>query len=437
MKLPETGRNKDDVLEEMIDLRTKDADWRSGKTWSLVYHAGETVKTLRDDAYELFSSENALSPSAFPSVQKFENEVVSMTGDLLNAPRSAVGNMTSGGTESILLAVYTAREYARDNYPEVETPEIVLPETAHPSFAKAAHYFSLDTVRVETGTDYRADVERMRSAISDDTVMVVGSAPSYPHGVIDPIEEIGAMASNHGILCHVDSCIGGFMLGVMSEIGYSSPSFGFEVPGVTSVSVDPHKYGYTTKGGSVILYRNPDLREKQYFAFNDWPGGLYSTPNLTGTRPAGPIAGAWAVMQYLGEDGYQDIAEQTMETTERLLAGIDNIEELAVVSDPDMSLLAFESIADEVSISAVQEELESKDWVLGRNQQPPSIHLTVMYHHADVVDEFIEDLRSAVETARSIDREDDVSIYGSSQSLGSDDDVLSAARRELSKTFQL
>jgi len=257
----------------------------------------------------LFFSENALNPTVFPSLRRMETEVVAMTAALLGGDEHTVGNMTSGGTESLLMAVLTAREWGRAHKPDVQAPEMVLPATAHPAFEKAAHYFGVRPVHVPVGPDLRADVERMRAAITPRTVLLVGSAPSYPHGVVDPIVEIAQVAQEHGLLCHVDACVGGFELPFLRRLGYPVPDFDFQVPGVTSMSADLHKYGYAAKGASVVLYRDSALRRHQFFAYTDWPGGVYASATLAGTRPAGPIAAAWAVLHYLGEEGYLALAE--------------------------------------------------------------------------------------------------------------------------------
>ena len=240
--------------------------------------------------------------------------------------------MTTGGTESILMAMLTAREWGRANKPKIKQPEVVLPSTAHPAFDKAAHYFGLKLVRVPVGGDLRADVDAMRRAVTVDTVLVVGSAPSYPHGVVDPIAEIAKLAQERKILCHVDACVGGMMLPFVRKLGYPVPDWDFRVPGVTSISVDLHKYGYAAKGASVILYRDKALRRHQLFASTDWPGGIYASPTMTGTRPGGAIAAAWAVLNFLGEDGYLRIADTVMRTTVRLRDGINALDGLRIVS---------------------------------------------------------------------------------------------------------
>ncbi|MDZ7731264.1 MAG: aspartate aminotransferase family protein [Natrialbaceae archaeon] len=416
MQLPETGWDREAVLEEMADRRSGDADWESGRTWSLVYSAGEDVHEMRDEAYTRFASENALNPLAFPSVLNFENDIVRMVADLMG-DSTASGNVTSGGTESILCAVYAARERARDER-GITDPTIVMPETAHPAWAKAAHYFGLESIRTETREDWRADPDAMADAISDRTALVVVSAASYPHGVVDPVEEIAPIAAEHDTWCHVDACIGGFVLPFLEDLGYDVPAYDFSVPGVTSISVDPHKYGYTAKGVSTILYRDSSLRRHQYFAFDGWPGGIYVAPNMQGTRPAGPMAAAWAVMQFIGRDGYHELVEEAMAAAESITEAIEATDELAVVSDPDMTLLAIESTDPDVNPWTVERELSQKGWEIERQQAPRSIHLSAMAHHRPIVDEFVDDLHEAIAVAKADDtREETAPLYGLSGTL--------------------
>ena len=424
MALPEEGRDREALLEEMEARRAGDAEWSEGRTWSLVYSAGKEVHEVRDEAYEKFASENALNPLAFPSVLGFENEVVGMVADMMGSD-DAVGNVTSGGTESILCAVYSARERFRDLAdPGTERPKIVMPETAHPAWQKAAHYMNLEAVRTETRDDWRGDPESMEGEIDERTALVVVSAPSYPHGVVDPIEEIAGIAADNDIPCHVDACIGGFVLPFLEDAGYEVPDYDFSVEGVTSISADPHKYGYTAKGVSTLLYRDRELRRYQYYAFDGWSGGIYAAPNFQGTRPAGPIAASWAVMNYIGQDGYVELVEEKMEATERIAEHVADTDELAIVSDPDMCLLAIESTDEEVNAWTVQRELSDRGWELERQQDPRSMHLSVMAQHTPIIDEFLDDLDDSVEAAKASDTpEATAPLYGLSGNVEDGDDV--------------
>ncbi|RJQ10851.1 MAG: aspartate aminotransferase family protein [Bacillota bacterium] len=399
VRLPVKGASRDAVLAAMSASRAQDAKWRDARTWSLVYHAGDELTRLLTDAYTMFFSENGLNPMAFPSLKRFESEVVSMTAGLLGGDDQVVGNMTSGGSESLLMAVKTARDLARVERPDVDEPEMVLPDSAHPALLKAAHYFGVKPVRVPVRADFRADVEAMARAITPDTILLVGSAPSYPHGVIDPIADIGLLAAERGLSFHVDSCLGGFLLPFARRLGHAIPDFDLRVPGVTSISADVHKYGFAAKGASVILYRNSRIRRHQYFTFADWSGGLYASPTMTGTRPGGAIAAAWAVLNYLGEEGYLRLTETTMRTTEALMKGINAIDGLRVLGDPDMSVFAFAS--DSLDVYVVADLMDARGWHLDRQQMPSSLHLMVTPAHAGIVEAFLGDLRAVVQEVRS------------------------------------
>lgn len=396
--LPENGRSKEDVLKAMQAVREKDVKWQQGKAFSLVFYAGDQVAELLKEAYTLFFSENGLNPMAFPSLRKFETEVVAMSADLLGGDAQVCGNMTSGGTESILMAVKTAREWARANKPDVTLPEIILPATAHPAFHKAAHYFGVKTVIIPVRPDFRADVEAAREAVNSSTVLMVGSAPSYPQGVVDPIPELASIARQAGILLHVDACVGGFFLPFIRKLGYPVPDFDFGVAGVTSISADLHKYAYAAKGASVILYRNQELRRHQFFVSTDWSGGIYASPTMTGTRPGGAIAAAWAIMNFLGEKGYLEIAAAVMKTTIKLRDGIEPNPWVKVLSNPDMSILAIGS--DKLNIYEIGDEMTQRGWHLDRQQFPPSLHLTVNYAHTAVADDFLADLSDSISAVR-------------------------------------
>ena len=395
--LPRRGHTSDDVLGALESLRAGDVDWHGGKVFSLVFSAGDELTDMLKRAYTTYFAENALNPAAFPSLRRLESEVVEMTARLLGSDGSVVGNMTTGGTESILMAVKTAREWARVHRRRVAHPEMVLPSSAHPAFEKAAHYFGVRPVHVPVGDDFRADARAMRRAIGRRTVLVVGSAPSYPQGVVDPIEDIAALAARRGILCHVDACVGGFMLPFVRDLGRPVPAFDFQVPGVTSMSVDLHKYGYAPKGASVVLYRDAALRRLQYFAFADWPGGLYVSPTMTGTRSGGAIAAAWAALQRLGHEGYLEIAREVMGTVDALRQGIAAIPGLEILGEPAMSVMAIGSST--LDVYEVGDNMTARGWHLDRQQFPASLHLTVNRAHVGGATRFLDDLREAARIA--------------------------------------
>lgn len=391
---PPHGLPKDQILQTMRAAREHDVKWHEGRVFSLVFHAGDEISDLLKEAYTMFFAENGLNPTAFPSLRRFETEVVAMVASLLGSDGSVVGNMTTGGTESILLAVKTARDYARLNKPHIREPEMILPATAHPAFDKAAHYFEVKAIHTPVDANYQANVDAMRAAITPNTILLVGSAPQYPHGIVDPIPEIAQLAREHDLLCHVDACVGGMMLPFVRRLGYPVPDFDFRVPGVTSLSVDLHKYGYAAKGASLILYRTRELRRAQIFVHTDWAGGIYASPTMTGTRPGGAIAAAWAILNYLGEEGYTRIADVVMQTTKKIQEGIQRIDGLKIVGKPVMSVMAIAS--DKLDVYEIADEMTARGWHLDRQQFPPSLHLTINYAHAHSADAFLHDLAEAV-----------------------------------------
>ena len=377
----------------MRRARDHDAQWHNGRVFGLVYHISDEIDDLLKEAYTMFFSENGLNPTAFPSLSKFENEIVAMASNLLGGDDKVAGTMTSGGTESLLLAVKTARDYARAKR-GITAPEIILPTTAHPALDKAGEYFNVRMIHVPVRDDFRADVEATRRAITPNTIMLVGSAPSYPHGVVDPIRELAALAQEHGLLFHTDACVGGFMLPFVRKLGYPAPDFDLSVPGVTSISADLHKYAYAAKPASIVLYRTSELRRHQMFVSTDWPGGIYPSAGMAGSRPGGPIAAAWALLNYLGEDGYLEITDIVMRTAKVFQDGINALPDLKVLSNPEMSVFAIAS--DSLDVYDLADELALRGWLLDRQHFPPSLHVTVNYVHAQVAAEFLSDLETAV-----------------------------------------
>lgn len=395
VSLPDHGTPSDELFARMRERKAADADWRGGKTWSLIYPAGEEVDAVLHEANNLYLYENALNPFRFPSLADMEKEVVAMTARLLNGPPEASGSMTSGGTESILHAVRVARDRAKAERGVTE-PTLVIPFSAHPAFAKAAKYFGLDLVHIPLGDDLRADLAAAGRLVDDRTALVVGSAPNYPHGVVDPIPELSALAADRGVPFHTDACVGGFLLPFMERAGYDVPLFDFRVPGVSTMSADVHKYGFATKGASVVLHRNGEhVLQYQAFLYEDWPGGLYGSLALAGARPAAPIAAAWAVMNFLGVDGYVKLTRTTVSTARRLRAGIEGAG-LRIVGDPVASVLAFGSGGTDLDIMAVGDVMDDRGWGLDRQHGPDALHMMVSPAHERIVDDFLADLRYAV-----------------------------------------
>ncbi len=401
LRIPSDGRARDELLATMDAYRADDARWRDGRCFSLVYFAGEEHERTLMAAHERFFMENALNPMAFKSLKRMESEVVQMTASMLHGPDSAVGTMTSGGTESILMAVKAARDRARAKRPWVRSPELVAPRTIHPAFDKAAHYFGLRLRHTPVRDDGTADVDALRRAITRNTVLVAASAPQYPHGVLDPIEEIAAVARARSVPFHVDACIGGFVVPWVERLGYPVAPFDFRVEGVTSMSADLHKYGLGAKGASVVLYRDMSYLTHQFFIATDFPGGVYASPSALGTRPGGTIAAAWAALMSLGEQGYLEHTRRAMEATRKLTEGVRAIPGLEVVGRPVATIFAYRATDPSVELYVVADRLAEKGWHVDRQHKPSTIHLTVTTQHLEHADAYLADLREAVDHARA------------------------------------
>ena len=399
-RLPQTGVDKENIFKMMDEYRGKDADWRQARTWSLVYYLGEEHTAFIKEAYSRYFSENALNPMAFKSLKRFESEVVRMTSTMLSGDSRVVGTMTSCGTESCLLAVKTYRDLAHARRPWIRKPEMVVPESVHVAWEKGAEYFDVKAVHAPLTKDFRVDVDAARKLINRNTVLIGASAPSYPHGMVDPIPELAALAQEKNLPLHVDSCLGGFLLPFVEKLGYPVTPFDFRVPGVTSISADVHKYGFAAKGASVILYRDMRTLRHQFFVYENWPGGIFISPALLGTRPGGAIAAAWAAMMAIGEGGYIDIARRIMDITRRLIDGINAIPEIYVLGDPPMSVFAYTSRSRDVNIYAVADQMEKKGWHIDRLHRPEALHAIVMPAHENISEQYLDDLRESVDIVK-------------------------------------
>jgi glutamate/tyrosine decarboxylase-like PLP-dependent enzyme len=393
-------------------MSAHDVQWRDGKAFSLAYNAGPEVLAVAEEAYRRFSSANALNTAAFPSLRQMQGEVIEMAGAWLGATPNAAGYFTSGGTESILMAVKAARDQFRTEA-SITHPNIVLPTSAHAAFDKAAAYFGVELRRVDVLSNWRADVASMTERIDKNTVMIVGSAPQYPQGVIDDIPALAALAQRRNINCHVDACMGGVSLAYLSKLGHQIAPWNLHVEGVTSISVDLHKFGYTSKGASVIMYANKRLRSFQGFFTDQWLGGVYASSGMLGTKSGGAIAAAWAVMHFLGDDGYLRLTNSARIATEKLAQHIIHHSDLALLAQPDALLLSF--VAQEptrLNVYAVADEMWKRGWYIDRQEPPQSLHCTVNAVHESVIDEMLADLDACVLSVLDTGRSGDVGAYG-------------------------
>jgi sphinganine-1-phosphate aldolase len=395
--LPKKGTDREQVLGQLNEARTKDTRWQEGRLFSLVYHESDEHTEFLKKAFTAYFHENGLNPGAFPSLKKFEGEVISIAAHLLGGGEQAAGTMTSGGSESIMMSMKAHRDWARETKGITE-PEVIFAITAHPAFDKAAHYFGVKPVKVPVDSAQRMDVAAVKAALSKNTILIVGSAPQYPHGVMDPIEELAEVARTAGVGMHVDACVGGFMLPFLKRLGKEIPPFDFSVEGVTAISADLHKYGFAAKGASVILYCNKDMRRFQFFISKEWPGGLFVSPSVTGTRPAGSIAAAWATFQALGEEGYLELYRGLSDTATRYRKGVEALG-YSIVGDPVGTLFAFQS--KDVNIHVIADLMESKGWFVDRQMNPDSIHLTITPANTASCERYLADLKECTAHARA------------------------------------
>ncbi|MBA4794385.1 MAG: aspartate aminotransferase family protein [Phenylobacterium sp.] len=395
--LPKTGAAWAEVAERMRQMAGGDVKWRDGKAAVYVFNAGPEIEQVQKEAYALFASENGLGPAAFPSLRQMEAEVVGFGLSLLHGPEGAVGNMTSGGTDSILMAVKAARDFARQDRGLTGPLNLVLPRSAHPAFDKACAVMEIEVRRTPLA-GLLADPDAIEAACDDRTIMIVGSAPCFPYGLIDPIAALGELAQRKALWLHVDACVGGYIAPFVRMNGAPVPAFDFEVPGVSSMSADLHKYGYCAKGASTVFFRSEALRRRMIFEVGDWPASKMVTPTLAGTRPGGAIAAAWAVMNVLGEEGYRAKHGEVTAAREAIEAGVRS-QGWRVLGEPLLGITAF--TREDLNPFAVLKKLFERGWVTSAVTEPRGLHLMLSPVHLAVADRYLEDLAWASDAARA------------------------------------
>lgn len=399
---PKVGIRPEEVLAQMQEFKSMDVDWQKGRSFSLVYPVGHEHQEFLKKAHNLFFSENALNPMAFKSLRKFEHETIRMCAELFHGDDETVGIVTSGGTESLIMAIKAYRDRAKKLKPWILKPEIIVPESAHSAIDKGGYYFDVKLRHAPVGPDFRVDLKAVKKLINRNTILIIGSAPQYPQGVVDPIAQLAELAQSHNLPMHVDACIGGFVLPFIEKLGHPVPVFDFRIPGVTSISADLHKYGYAAKGASALVYRNMSYMKYQFFIYTEWKGGgIYASPSFPGTRPGGPIAAAWAAMKKLGENGYLELTKKILETRDYFIKELGKIPELKLLAYPDSTLVSFVSVEPKVGIYAVADQLQAKGWNVTRQQDPESLHMSLSPEHSECIKEFVMDLREAVETVKA------------------------------------
>ncbi|KXT17760.1 hypothetical protein AC579_3642 [Pseudocercospora musae] len=429
--LPAQGWTPEQIRAELEKLgEMKHTRWEDGRVSGAVYHGGDELAELQSDAFKRFGVSNPIHPDVFPGVRKMEAEVVAMTLGLFNSPDTGAGVTTSGGTESILMACLAARQKA---YFErgVTEPEMILPNTAHTAFRKACDYFKIKMHLVPCHEpSYRVHVPSVSRLINSNTVLLVGSAPNFPHGIVDDIPALSRLALKHKLPLHVDCCLGSFVIAFLAKAGFPSPDFDFRVPGVTSISVDTHKYGFAPKGNSVVLYRTARLRKYQYYICPDWSGGVYASPNIAGSRPGALIAGCWASLMRMGEDGYLDTCLKIVSAAKQIEDAIRTSDKLRhsiqVIGKPMVSVVAFKAAPNHksqsllVDIYDIADGMSAKGWHLNALQDPPAIHVAVTIPIVNTADQLVKDLEDVVEACKghaSTKKGDAAALYGVAGSI--------------------
>lgn len=391
LSLPEKGQAWPELEAQLKARAAHDVNWREGKTAIYVFNAGDDVGAVKKAAYAMFSEENGLGPAAFPSLAQMEREVVDFGLSLFNAPEGAAGAMTSGGTDSIVMAMKAARDFARDQGREGPF-NIVIPYSAHPAFDKGAMLMDVEVRRTPL-KDYLADPRAIEAKMDERTIMIVGSAPCFPFGLIDPIEDLGALAARKDAWLHVDACVGGYLAPFVRMNGADLPAFDFSVAGVSSMSGDLHKYGYASKGASTVFFRSEALKAHMPFDAGPWPLGRMVTPTLAGTRPGGAIAAAWAVMNFLGVEGYRAKQAMVTDARERIEAGVKALG-FEVLGGPQLGILAFSHAeADAFQLLA---KLHQRGWITGALIDPRALHLMLTPIHQQAGARYLEDLEAVL-----------------------------------------
>lgn len=409
---PQAGKSSADILTEMDNARANDWDWFSLKNLTASYYGGPDVAEVAKDAFVKHIGDNVVHQTGLhPSVRKYETELIAMVKELFHAPETAAATITTGGSESIILALKTARDRARDQK-GITQPNIVVPQSAYAVFNKLSHFLNIDVIQMAESPDYRADVAGMEAAINENTIMLVGSAPPFPLGNVDPITEIAALAQKHDLWMHVDACIGGFMLPFARDLGEYVPGFDFLVPGVTSMSSDFHKYGYGYRGCSILILRDENLVKWQGFSADNWNAGDYYSKNTAGSRNSGPVASAWAVFNYLGREGFLRVTGDIIKGRHAFCAGINAIDELEIMGTPQGPHFSFK--ANGLNVLAIADGLMAKGWGINIGTKPDAILLMLSCHHYTIVDEFLADLREVVDAVKEgvIKAKGEAEVYG-------------------------
>ncbi|CAJ0830396.1 10104_t:CDS:10 [Entrophospora sp. SA101] len=422
LSLPDIGFDSKKLKQELKRYQemSSHVKWKDGRVSGAIYHGGQELSKLTSEAYSMFSVSNQLHPDVFPGVRKMDAEVVAMVLNMYNAPPEAAGTTTSGGTESILMACKAYRDWARE-VKGITSPEIVVPDTIHAAFDKAASYFNIKLVHIPIDhITCRVDTKALGRAINKNTIMIAGSAPNFPHGIMDDIPSLASIAKKYDIGMHVDCCLGSFLVPFLEEAGFPAQPFDFRIDGVTSISCDTHKYGFAPKGSSVIMYRSKKLRKFQYFFAPDWTGGIYCSPSIAGSRPGALIAGCWATLMSIGKYGYIDATKKIVGCAKKIEAGIRKSKDLFVYGKPLVSVVAFGSKT--LNVYEINDQMSKKGWNLNALQNPPAVHIACTLLTVPHAEQFLNDLEDSINEIKSTTNNNKklsgtAAIYGMAASL--------------------
>lgn len=409
--IPKKSMTNEQTLSFLKEMRGGEVAYRECKAIGGIYEDDQHHFDLLNQVYALYSDSNALYPMIFPALRKMECEILRMTANLLHGDSNVVGSLNSGGSESIMVAMKGYRDRSLKMY-GITKPEVLICDSTHPAFVKAGHYLNINVIRIPMDKDLRMDMNIMKSKVTKNTICIVASAPTFPHGVIDPIEEIAAFCSKNNIGMHVDSCVGGFLIPWLQKIGEIKKKIDFEAPGVTSITADLHKYGMSSKGAAVLLWKNSEYRKYQYSSDSEWSGGVYASPSVQGSRGGGAIASAYSTLISLGEEGYLNAARFMTKNFHEIVQGISEIKELRFLGTPECASIAFTS--DHFNIYQVQDAMNKLGkWELNRVQKPIGIMIQIIYRTSFSVSQFLSDLRKAVEIVKvSPPTDGEAAFYG-------------------------
>jgi sphinganine-1-phosphate aldolase len=421
--LPANGMDEKKILAR-LNSSSEANSWEKAQVSGAVYHNRSDIKEISLKAFELAFHANPLHAELFNPIRQCEAEIIQWCSNSCHGGVIAAGAVTSGGTESIILACLAARNRGEEVF-GIKNPEIIIPTTAHVAFRKAEAL--LNVKMIEAPVDpitLQVQGSKVKKLINSNTVMIVGSAPQFPYGIVDPIQELSDLVLTYKgrIGLHVDACLGSLLITSMEKAGFPIPPFDFSLPGVTSMSQDPHKYGYTAKGTSVILYRDKEWRKYQYSIHSNWPGGIYGTPTIAGSRSGGITAAAWAAMAYLGEKGYIEATKRIISISRTLKEELKKISEIALMGDPQLSLLAIKSNHPQLNIYQLSDKLKAKHWHLNDLQYPPGIHICLTDIHAtypNFCQEFSKDLKEGIRESIALpeNNKGKASLYGEMQKI--------------------